>query len=144
MSSMTERIEVSALIRNVLPFLLFAVAAHSKDRIGIIDFFGYKGFDLAQVRAAIPYKVGDPFEVSPANLSALQEFDRRVRDAVQATTHRPATDVATVCCDPQGDWEIYIGIAGKSSRDIPENREPKGAARLPSDVVELHQRYSTE
>lgn len=135
---------MSLLFRNFISLLLFAVAAHSKDRIGIIDFFGYKGFDVAQVRAAIPYKVGDPFVVSPANLAALQEFDQRVRDAVQQTTHRPPTDVAKICCDPQGDWEIYIGIAGKSSRGIPENREPKGTVRLPADAVELHQRYIAE
>jgi len=44
-------------------FLLLAAvsAIAAAERVGDIEFYGYKGFNIAKVRAALPVKEGDAF-----------------------------------------------------------------------------------
>ena len=44
--------------RSLALLIAFAAPAIAKDRIGIIDFFGYKGLDIAKVREALPVREG--------------------------------------------------------------------------------------
>jgi hypothetical protein len=133
----------SCAAQSALALFVLAASLPANDRIGIIDFFGYKGYDLAQLRTVVAYKVGDPV-VTPENLTTIADVRQHIDRAVQEVTHHPPTDVATVCCDVNGDWEIYIGIGGRSSRTIRRNPEPKGTARLPAEPLQLYGQYMTE
>jgi hypothetical protein len=127
--------------RAVALAALLALAATAKDRIGAIDFFGYKGIDTARLRAAIPYKQGDRFAISMKTAKAVKQ---RVERAVKRVTGGPATDVGMVCCDKQGDWEFYIGLRGISFREIRLTPEPVGKDRLPAAALALYDGYMKE
>jgi hypothetical protein len=99
--------------------------------VGEIEFFGGKGIDLDAVRTALPLREGGP----PPKPAAKQ----KVRDEVRRAAGSDPTDVAFVCCDRSGDWMIYIGLPGASSRRFAYNPEPKGAARLPSRLLKLYE-----
>lgn len=103
-------------------------------RVAEIDFFGYQGIDLNQIRPAIPVRVGDEF--SP---TAKDEVKSRIMQAVQKVTGSPPTDVATICCDTEGRSIIYVGLPGKSSEKITYNPATSGTVRLPSPAIKLYQ-----
>jgi len=127
-----------------LALCVITPSLHAKDRIGVIDYYGYKGFDITKLRGAIPAHVGDPFEFTPEHLEAVGEILSRIAAGVQAVTNRPPTDVGLVCCDVHGDWEIYIGIAGESTHQIRRNPEPQGTQRLPAEALQLYEQYMGE
>jgi hypothetical protein len=112
-------------------FLLVAGSLCARDRIATIDFYGYKGLDVDAVARALPFHVGDPF--TPAVESRAQETVLRV-------IGRPATGVGAVCCDPNGDQHIYIGLPGESSRPFAYNPAPQGSMRLSRELVDLQKR----
>ena len=114
--------------------LATAFGQDRKPRIGEIDFYGYAGLDLKQVRAALPFREGD--ELSP---EAISETIGRIKQAVRQVTGNVPTDVAPVCCDKRGNWMIYIGLPGNSIRTIRYNPAPRGTIRLPASVVTLYQ-----
>ncbi len=49
------------MIKSVLLFVLAAAPTFAQNRIGPIEFFGYKGIDVAKVRAALTVQRGDEF-----------------------------------------------------------------------------------
>ncbi len=104
--------------------LLLALAA----RIGIIDFFGYEGVDTRAIRAALPFKEG-------ARSGSLKGRKDAARQAAKRVTGHEPSDVAMVCCDEQGNWIVFIGIAGAAVR---YNPPPAGTIRLPSEAVKLY------
>jgi hypothetical protein len=118
---------------------LFASAAtggaQSERRpLGEIDFFGYKGLDLDVVRAALPLRAGEllsPEDTSSGNLK------QRIRQAITRAIGRDPTDVAFVCCDDRGNWMIYIGLPGNSSKAPAYNAAPHEDVRFPPEVVKL-------
>jgi hypothetical protein len=110
----------------------FLAAPAEQKRLGAIDFFGYAGMDAESVRRALPFREGDP--AGPASVNAWRDS---ARDAVLRVTGRPATDVATVCCDDAGGWMVYIGLPGASSVTPQYRPAATGAARLPREVTEL-------
>lgn len=114
----------------------FLAAPAEQKRLGAIDFFGYAGMDVESVRRALPFDEGD---AAPEDVSVWQQ---PARDAVLRVTGRPATDVATACCDGKGRWVVYIGLPGSSSI-VPEYRAaPTGSARLPRELTLLEKEYS--
>jgi hypothetical protein len=120
-------------VKRGLVFFFLAVAALAQPehlRIGSIDFFGYTGLDLNTIRQAVPVQVGE--QVSE------DEMPKLIAKLKQITK---ATDVATVCCDDKGGLMIYIGLPGQSSRSLPYNAAPEGAAQLPQQVRNLYQQF---
>ena len=101
-------------------------------RIGSIDFFGYAGLNLTQVKAALPVQVGDQFPGS-------SETKEGIRKAVTSVIGGPPTDIAPVCCDAQGNFMIYIGLPGESIKPPKYNRLPTGKTRLPQQIIDLYQ-----
>jgi hypothetical protein len=76
---------------NFPALLLFAgLQALASDRVGDIEFFGYKGLDIAVLRKALPVHEGDEYS------SRTQEL---VRQAIGASLGSEPTDVAAICCD---------------------------------------------
>ena len=100
-------------------------------RIGPIDFYGYAGLDLDRIKAALPVHVGDRF---PGPLETIQ----RINEAVASVIGRTPTDVAPVCCDAQGNYMIYVGLPGASSKPTQLNRPPNGDAAFPPQIIELY------
>ncbi len=120
----------------VLLILLFACAspgASDEQRpVGSIDFFGYKGFDLARIRAALPVREGD---MLPGKRSR-DEWIEEIRNNVRRTIGRDATDVTVVCCDSSARLLIYIGLPGESSKPVVFRPKPNGTHQLPDAIVD--------
>ena len=112
-------------------FLLFAGLLGARDRIATIDFYGYKGVNVDVVARALPFHVGDPYTVNVKS---------RAREAVFGAIGRPATDVEAVCCNPDGDRAVFIGLPGESSRLFSNNPEPQGSVRLSTELLDLQKR----
>jgi len=111
------------------------IAQDKAKRIGEIEFFGYSGIDLDKVRAALPFHEGDEFSIEAAD--AFGQTKDQVRDSVRQVTGHGPTDIASVCCDKQGTWIIFIGLSGKT---ISYDPQPHGTARLPKDILDLYER----
>ena len=101
-------------------------------RIGAIDFYGYAGLNLDEIRAALPIHVGDPY---PGPAEALEKINKSVTSAIG----RPPTNVDPVCCDPQGNYLIFIGLPGTSVKTLKFNPVPTGTLKLPPEVVKLYE-----
>lgn len=112
------------------------LSAADRRPLSAVDFFGYKGLDVAAVRAALPFHEGDMFPPANVNSEALK---RQVRDVVKRVIGRPPTDVAFICCDAKQHYMAYIGLPGDSYQAIAVNPRPTGSARLPKDAVKLSQ-----
>jgi hypothetical protein len=107
-------------------------AAPDRRHLGEIDFFGYKGLDLAAVRAALPLHEGDSFPPPNIKSDALKS---QVGRAIKVVIGREPTDVAFVCCDAKQNWMAYIGLPGESYQALAFNPSPTGDVRLPKDAV---------
>src|SRR5256884_1868283 len=122
----------------LLIVLLFAPVIDGQNkpkRIGAIEFYGYAGLDVDEVRAAIPVHEGDLFTTSD---DSFFETLNRIKKEIKRVTGSPPSDVAAVCCDPQGNYWIYIGL-GNSVRTTPYNPVSEGKLRLPTRIVELYE-----
>jgi len=115
----------------VVLFLFLCPAAFAAGRVGDIEFFGYKGLDLEKVRETLPVRKGDAF---------TDETKARIREAVMHQLGKEPTDVASVCCDENGDRLLFIGLPGESSESFVYNPTPTGHARLPADIHKLSDR----
>jgi hypothetical protein len=96
---------------------ILCVAALAQDpprRIGSIDFYGYAGLNLEQIRSALPLHVGDQF---PGPFETLEAVNK----AVSSVIGRPPAGVSPVCCDAQGNYMIYIfpALQSSTSNSIP-------------------------
>ena len=122
----------------LLTIALITSSAFGQDRpkrIGEIEFFGYAGIALDEVRAALPFREGDEF-----SFETVEEKKRQAEESVKRVTGHPPTDLALVCCDNQGNWIIFIGLSGKSMR---HNPRPKGKTRLPVSAIRMYERLTT-
>jgi hypothetical protein len=108
--------------------LAIAWAAAARDRIALIEFFGYQGLDVDVIRAGSPVREG----ASYSDTAKCQ-----VREAVRSVTGRDATDVQGVCCDAHGDFTLFVGLPGESSRVFRLNPNPAGTVRLSKPIVDL-------
>src|SRR5579863_3165575 len=77
--------------------------------IGSIDFYGYGDLDVAKLREALPFHVGDAM---PAR-RALQELSGR--EAV----------IGRVCCLDNGRSLVYIGLAEPDAPSLQFNPRPQ-------------------
>jgi hypothetical protein len=116
--------------RSVL-LLAVASSAIARDRIALIEFFGYRGLDVELIRQALPVKEGDRYS-EPVKL--------KVREAVKRLIGQDATDVTGICCDEQGDRVLFVGLPGLSNRTFRLNPAPVGSAQLPKGIIELYAR----
>lgn len=87
----------------LLASIAAAAPALAGDRIGDIEFFGYKGLDVATIRKTLPVHEGDEYS---------DRAKYRVRQAVERVTGKEPTDVAAVCCDEKGNRLLFIGLPG--------------------------------
>jgi hypothetical protein len=113
-----------------------ATASLGPDRrpLGAVDFFGYKGLDVAAVRAALPFHEGDRFP--PAKVHSDQ-LKRQVAQAIERAIGREPTDVSFVCCDAKQNYMVYIGLPGASYEALAFGPAPTGGVRFPKDALKL-------
>jgi hypothetical protein len=116
--------------------MALAIAQDKHRRIGEIDFYGYSGLDLDRIRAALPLREGD--ELSDSDDAVLEAIGR-ISEAVKRIVGKPATDVAAVCCDAQGNGMFYIGLPGRSMSTVRYNPAPTGTVLLPARILSLYQ-----
>jgi len=116
---------------GLLLVLLGAVQAIASDRIGDIEFFGYKGLDIAKIREALPVHKGDEFS---------DATKKQVSQAVADAIGKEVTDLAAICCDEQGNRLLFIGLPSASYKSFVYNPEPKGNERLSSYIMNLYGR----
>jgi hypothetical protein len=112
------------------------LAAADRRPLGEVDFFGYKGLDLAAIRAALPFHEGDSFP--PAKVHS-DDLKKQVGQAVKRVIGREPTDVSFVCCDAKQHYMVYIGLPGESYQAITFDPPPAGNVRFPKDAVKLQQ-----
>ncbi len=99
------------------------------ERVGDIEFFGYKGLDIDAVRKALPVHEGDEFSDRTTTV---------IREAVRAAAGKEPTDVAAICCDDRGNRLLFIGLPGASYRSFEYNRAPTGQARLSPEIIGIY------
>ena len=118
--------------RSWLVLLLLGFAPlMGSDRLGDIEFFGYKDLDIEKIRKALPVRPGAEYSDGVKNA---------VRQAIVGALRKEPTDVAAVCCDERGNRLLFIGLPGASNQGFSYNPEPKGKERLPSDIMDLYAR----
>jgi hypothetical protein len=138
---MREVIMAPLILLLMLPVGIAAQQRDVPDRlpIGEIEFFGYKGLDVARVRVALPFHEGDLVQFPPANADA--DPSPRIKESIRQTLGRDATDVNVTCCDGRQHLMIYIGLPGETNRAATLNRAPTGLARLPADVMRVSDQF---
>lgn len=112
--------------------ILFTWGQNEQRRIGSVDFYGYAGLNLEQIRSALPLHVGDPY---PGPVETVEQINK----AVTSVIGRPPADVSPVCCDAKGNYMIYIGLPGTSIRKTELNPVPTGNTHFPPEIVELYE-----
>ncbi len=113
--------------------LLLAAAtplAMAGESLGDIEFFGYQGFDVAKIRAALPVHEGGEF--------SQQTAVPLVREAVAAAIGQQPTDVSTICCDELGNRLLFIGLPGSSYKSFVYHPKPFSKDRLPRGIIRLY------
>ena len=108
-----------------------ALGQEKPRRVGSIDFYGYAGLNLDQIRSALPLHVNDPF---PESAETFAEITK----AVTSVIGRPPTDINPACCNREGNYTIFIGLPGASVKEIKLNPVPTGKLQLPPEVVQLY------
>jgi hypothetical protein len=122
--------------------LLFVFAAFGQEEqklIGEIEFFGYSGIDLKQLRESLPVQEGDEFNIEKRG--QLTKMLEKIERSVQKVLARPTTDILPVCCDRQGNWMIYIGLSGRDPLYHPQPMENK---QLPGKILDLYERFEEQ
>jgi hypothetical protein len=111
------------------------ISASDQKRLGEIDFFGDKGFEIVAIRSALPFHEGDLFP--PAKVKHSDDLKRQVTQAVKQVIGQEPTDISFVCCDSNQSWMVYIGLPGQSYQPLNFNPAPVGDVRLPKPAVAL-------
>jgi len=125
-------------VLTALIVCLFFASATAQDQsfvIGEISFFGYAGLPIDRVRSSLPIREGDSLKIQD-----VERTRDELRQAVQRTIGRRATDVAVACCDDHGKMMIFVGLPGESSRKLQYHATPKGSIKLPQTALDLYAR----
>jgi len=104
--------------------LLTPLVADDK-HIGTIDFYGYSGLDLKQLRAALPFHEGDALASKAQFEAAKVPYARMIG--------RSRVEFAPICCLEDGRYSLFVGIEEPDAPKIPINPRPLSDARLPSE-----------
>jgi hypothetical protein len=128
------------MVRTVPFVIILFTATWCQDQprlIGSIDFYGYKGLDLNQIRSALPLREGETY---PGPLETLEGVTKTVNSVIG----RPPTDVAPVCCDTKGNYMIYVGLPGASIKPAKFNSTPTGNIQFPQEIITLYEEAMEE
>lgn len=110
--------------------LLVCIAFADDPHIGTIDFYGYGNLDLAPLRAALPFHVGDPVPPRRARSEAEKIYAKAVGRARAAIT--------AICCLPDGRTSLFVGLEDRAAPVLAFHPKPAGTAKLPPQILQLH------
>jgi hypothetical protein len=108
--------------------LFFSIALPggvSSDTLHAVDLYGMRTVSEASLRAAIGLRAGDPVPVS----------DDSIRARVGALPGVAEVHVSMVCCSENGRTLLYVGIREVGTPPMVFRAAPRGAARLPGDIL---------
>ena len=130
------------MVRLLLFFLALASlparAAAQDLRIGILDFYGLNHITVEQARAASGLTEGDPATINEELAPAITDAEKRLA----ALPGVRAAHMNVVCCD-QGHAIVFGGIEERGSRVVRFRNNPRGAIRLPADIIALRDEWMT-
>lgn len=92
-------------------------------RVTHIYYYGYEGMNLAKVKAALPLKAGDWVTLGHGD---WDKVEKQIHAAVLATTGKPPSGGAGVCCSEDGGVYVFVGLRGESYRKEVWRTAPTG------------------
>jgi hypothetical protein len=117
-------------VYQVVAVALMTVAATTaQERIGTIDFYGYAGEDLEVLRSALPFREGDS---APSKQQLTDEESAYAR--AMGRTH---VKFGVLCCLPNGNISMFVGLEEKSAAPIVFNPRPNGRVQLARHIRNL-------
>ena len=120
------------MLKGIVTLILATVAVTGQQfSVGTIDFFGLGDLRQQDVRVALTVKVGDVVSFEGERRAFIAASER----ALAALPGVRAGHVHVVCCDA-GKVTVYVGIERDGAQTLVFVAAPKGAARLPADVVQ--------
>ena len=127
----------AALILGVT--LTGAATTHAdKLQIGIIDFYGLAHASAPDVRRILLFKEGDTIATEGGRPHVLSESEKRI----SALPGVARATIELVCCD-SGRAIVFVGIEEVGANVLRFRPAPTGAARLPADVIQAGDQFST-
>ena len=130
-----EKVKIIVSALTVMLIVMSTLSAEDRS-IGAINFYGYPGLDLNQLRSALPFHEGDPLP-SKEQLARAQAPYAKV-------IGRSRVKFSPNCCLPDGRMILFVGIEEPAATPIIYNSKPTGNARLPADIVKLYQDHERE
>jgi len=119
-------IAISFLIYSIVLLALPADSPSGQESaIGIVDFYGLRNVSEQKVRQALEIKEGDAL---PKSMKEVQRRLENLTDVEQARLN-------VACCEA-GQIILYVGIREKGSPSLRFRAAPKGAIRLPENIVQ--------
>ena len=110
-----------------LAWAAMALAQEPSELIGSIDFYGYGNANVAKLRDALPFHVGDHL---PA------QRDRETLQSLRKVTGREVK-IELVCCLQNGRSLVYIGLAEDDAPPIRFNSRPNGDVKLSAEALKI-------
>ena len=120
------------MLKRIVTLIVATVAVTGQQfSVGTIDFFGLGDLRQQDVRVALTVKVGDVVSFEGERPAFIAASER----ALAALPGVRAGHVHVVCCDA-GKVTVYVGIERDGAQTVVFVPAPKGAARLPADIVQ--------
>jgi len=110
----------------------FSQSIDTKVKVGNIYFFGILDANKSAAAAALTFHTGDE--------TTLGVFAKELSDSKEAVlkaTGKAPTDIANVCCNETGGWDIYVGLGGATTTTAKYRKAPIGYERMPAEVTKL-------
>jgi hypothetical protein len=107
-------------------------AAAQEFRIGVIDFYGLHKLSAEELRPQLAF--AEDNVISFDDEKKWGEIIERTQRQLSGLAGVRSARVSTVCC-VEGQVVIFVGIEEKGARHWRYRKPPKGAVRLPPEVV---------
>ena len=128
-----------ALLFWYIPQLATSLKAQSRELpILAIDFFGYGGIDVDQVRASLPVHVGQAF----SSYAEERSHSPEIRASILKSLGKPVSSLSNV--EVEDGYIIYIGLPGSTLHIFQTRAAPTGSVRLPEQAISLYAQQMAE
>jgi hypothetical protein len=115
----------------------FSVAGQALT-IGIVDFYGLNKVSPDEARRALSFKEGDAITMTDEMPAAFRSSQQRLAQLPGVV----GTRIERVCCDA-GAVIIFVGIQEQDAPALKFRTAPVGPERLPADIVQAGEEFST-